>query len=56
MFNLNGEVPSLTETALAGAFQCLLQTLVALDQIVPLGIASELSDTGQQYISGSPAA
>ena len=52
-FNLSGQVPAMTETALASAFQCLLQTLIALDNIVSLGIANELSDIRQRYISAS---
>lgn len=56
VFNLNGEVPSTTESALAGAFQCLLQTLATLDQLVSLEITTELTDMRQRYVSGLPAA
>jgi hypothetical protein len=46
--------PDLTATALASAFQCLWQTLKALDEIVSLGIGAELQQCYDSYVTARP--
>lgn len=51
-FRMTGQNPSLTVTALASAWQCLWQTLVALDEIVSVGIRGDLDRLRKDYLSG----
>lgn len=46
-----GHDPALTATALASAFQCVWQTLKALDEIVSLGIGAELQLLHDEYVT-----
>ncbi len=50
-FSMKGSDERLTATALASAFQCLWQTLKALDEIVVLGIGSELEWLRNSYVT-----
>jgi hypothetical protein len=46
-----GENPSLTATALASAWQCLWQTLKALDEIASVGIGTDLQRLYDNYVT-----
>ena len=50
-FRMKGSNERLTATALASAFQCLWQTLKALDEIVALGIAADLQRLYDDHVT-----
>ena len=50
-FHMKGSEAALTATALASAFQCLWQTMKALDEIVSLGIAAALQRLYDSYVT-----
>lgn len=50
-FRMKGHNPALTATALASAFQCLRQTLKALDETVAVGIRADLERLYDNYVA-----
>lgn len=50
-FRMKGHNPALTATGLASAFQCLWQTLKRLDEIVSVGISTELDRLYDKHVA-----